>query len=594
MAADPVFRSVRLQRISAVSALAIAVALATPAHAQSLQGSGVFAGGSGSISTTATTTDISVDTPTAVINWTPSDTAGTGTIAFQPAGTTATFHGNLTSGADFAVLNRVIPVDGQGNLVLTRPIQFDGHVVSQLQSVSGAPTQGGTVFFYSPGGIIVGATAVFDVGNLALTTSDLNYNASTGAFDSNGSYAFLTSHVGAAIQIDSGAQINASVGSTSNAYVALVAPTIVNNGAINVDGSAALIAAEAATVQFSPDGLFTIQVDSGTSATGTVLTNNGTVTGANPGSTAVHAIYMVAVPKNTAITMAIAGGNQLGFDVAGAANVVGNTVVLSAGYDVVAGAVQGTRSAGGGTGQADLRIGAVNATSAVIGQATGEALLRVTGGATANFASNLALAGVTNPLNTDTRAAHVVVQGAGSSVQVGGSLVVTALDAGAVDGSLASDSTAAQVDVTTGGSLSVTGNMRVDASRFGLGDGGSATGGSAALVAGVGATVDIGGNLDLVATGAGAPVQASAGTSAGSGTGGDAQLAYGNGASVAVHGNLTVDASGVGGVPLATGYAGGNGSGGSASVLGQTGGGALNVFGSATLHADGVGRIGQG
>ena len=44
----------------------------------------------------------------------------------------------------------------------------------------------------------------------------------------------------------------------------MVAPRVEHGGTINVNGAAALVAAEASTINFSPDGLFSIQVDTGT------------------------------------------------------------------------------------------------------------------------------------------------------------------------------------------------------------------------------------------------------------------------------------------------------------------------------------------
>src|SRR6201999_2980427 len=90
-------------------------------------------------------------------------------FTFLPAGNTITFQNgtNPLTGAlnpDFAILNRI-----QTNV----PSRFDGHIVSQLRDASGTLSRGGTVLFSSPGGIIVGATAVFDVGNLVLTTLDM-------------------------------------------------------------------------------------------------------------------------------------------------------------------------------------------------------------------------------------------------------------------------------------------------------------------------------------------------------------------------------------------------------------------------------------
>jgi len=407
----------------AVSSMAVASGLfagATPAQAQvalpngSYQANGSFIGGGGTITTGAGTTDIAVRTPVAVINWSPFDASGNGVINFQPKDTTATFHNAGFGGDNFAVLNRIVNVD------TSRPIVFNGTTISQIQGdVSTGP--GGTVFFYSPGGILVGPTAVFDVGNLVLTTSDLAYDASGNTFDTNGTgvYKFLPAKPGTSVEIAKGASITSGGGSS---YVALVAPKVVQSGTLNVDGSVALVAADAATIQFSPDGLFSITIDKlsdgssgGTSATGTVLTSDGSITGpVGTAGTANHRIYMVAVPKNDAITLAISGGNSLGFDIAGKADVVGNSIVLSSGFDIVAGQAADTRSAGGGTGQADLVLHPGNYTSAVSGKATGQALLTVAAGETANFASDFTLAG-TNSGVLFPVAAQITVTGMGAT-----------------------------------------------------------------------------------------------------------------------------------------------------------------------------------
>src|SRR4051812_37264048 len=100
------------------------------------------------------TETITVTNSTATINWTASNNN------FLPSGNTATF--TSSSGiTDYTVLNRVTPADA------LNPIQLNGHVISTLQ---GSSTIGGNVWFYSPSGIIVGASAVFDVGGLLLTS----------------------------------------------------------------------------------------------------------------------------------------------------------------------------------------------------------------------------------------------------------------------------------------------------------------------------------------------------------------------------------------------------------------------------------------
>jgi len=391
---------------SLCSTLAIATALLVGsggAQAQSVpggsfQGAGTFTFGNGSIATATGTTNITISTPQAVIDWTmlPPPTTD-GRVIFQPAGTTATFTNNPDAVSNFAVLNRITPANA------SNPIQFDGRVVSQLQSLStSGATPGGTVFFYSPGGIIVGSTAVFDVGNLGLTSSapvvDANGNWYTG-----NQVQFQASDPGRMVNTLAGAQINAP---SPNSFVALVAPSISQRGDITVNGQAALVSADAATITFAPSGLFDIQVTSGTSATGTTLFNDGDITGpASTGAGVNQRVYAVAVPKNTAITLAIGAGSNLGFEVAGAADVVGNAVVLSAGRDIVGGTIATGRSGGGGTGASDLNIANTAVTSSLRGSSTDETFFFSSGGGTASTASTVNLLG-------DTRATYTA-DGAG-------------------------------------------------------------------------------------------------------------------------------------------------------------------------------------
>ncbi len=590
----------------AVSSMAMATGLmvgVSAAQAQvalpegSYQANGSFAGGGGAITTGTGTTDISVSTPTAVINWSPFDASGNGVINFQPAGTTATFHNSGFGGDNFAVLNRVLPSDA------SRPIQFNGTTISQIQGdVSTGP--GGTVFFYSPGGILVSPTAVFDVGNLVLTTSDLAYDASGNSFGSGDEYKFLPANAGTSVEIAALARITA--GGASNAYVALIAPKVVQSGTLNVDGSVALVAADAATIRFSPDGLFSISVDrispavagdpdtpGGTSASGTVLTSNGSITGpAGTAGTFNHRIYMVAVPKNDAITMAISSGSTLGFDIAGAADVDGNAIVLSSGYDIVAGAVANTRSAGGGTGQADIAIGAGTFTSALSAKATGLAALTVSAGQTADFASDLTMAGVSNLDLVDTSAAHIQISGVGGRVHVGGNLDLLALDAGVVTGSGVSDSTFAALDVNRG-TLSVDGDLTIDAGRLGAVEGQSVTGGTAALKVLNSGLVTVGGDLSLLADGEGGIAATQDIAQSGDGTGGTAKLEFGTGSTITVGGSLFGNARGLGGSVRTFGYGGGSGSGGEVLIAGTSGGGTLDITGNVSLEADGLGATGS-
>lgn len=274
------FKRARLMNASLLASAAMLAGIPEAVRAQSFDATGVVVGGSAIITTTPGRTDIGALTPDVVINWTPNAVGGSGPINFQPVGTTAVFTNEDVP--DFAILNRIVPANP------LRPIVFNGRVVSRIQDlITGTTTRGGTVFFYSPGGILVGPTSVFNVGNLALTSSDLAFNSSTGEFGSAGTFNFLAANPGSAVEVQSGARI---IAGPFNAYVALIAPKVTNAGTITVDGSAVLVAADASTITFQPDGLYNIQIDEGTSAVGEVLTNTGTITGAAATPNAAHRI----------------------------------------------------------------------------------------------------------------------------------------------------------------------------------------------------------------------------------------------------------------------------------------------------------------
>ncbi|MBF9150001.1 hypothetical protein [Novosphingobium jiangmenense] len=535
----------RKQLLSA-SGLALATALvaAGPAlRAQSFQATPTSTFGSVTINTTPTTTAITVSSPSAVINWTPTDTATTGgPIIFQTSGTTATFTNNPAANSDFTVLNRIIPSGS------TRPIQFDGTVVSRLQSAAGGQTAGGTVFFYSPGGILIGASSVFDVGNLVLTTSDLNYNTTDGSFDTSGAYVFQPATVaGSQIVVSAGAQLGAT---TDGSYIAMVAPSVTNNGTITVNGSAALVAADAATITFSPSGLFDIQVDSGTSATGTVAVNNGTITGpAASGSSFFHRIYMVAVPKNDAITMAIGAGSSLGFDIAGAADVSGNTIVLSAGNNIIGGSAQNFASIGGGSGLAEVIGGDADFTSNLVARTTGNFELGSGSSAGLDFASNVFA----------------------SSARGNASVFANA-----------------------GGQVNFAANVDFHADQSGASASFTAFGGRAQLYATDGGTIAVAGDVLLSASAYGAPA-ISPGANAGDAQAGFAKIQANNGGQINIGGDAQLEAIGFGGQPQSPGTGSGSGTGGTAWILSTgTGGSQVNILGAANLDASGRGYDGNG
>lgn len=299
------------------SALALATALAAgPAHGQSATSynapdptivSGSVNFDRGNVSGVET---YNINSPTAVIDFTPFDTATGGPpINFQDAGTSVTYQGI----SNFTVLNRIVPADP------ARAIQFNGTVNSLVGSVTG-----GSVWFYSPGGIVLGSGAVFDVGSLLLATGDPT--GGSGTIGSTTSFSIASAaDTNYAITVQPGAQIKAT---PEGSYVALVAPVVNQNGSVRVNGAAAYVAAEQANLTIN-QGLFDIDVVVGSNGGGTPLTHKGDSGG--PSSTGAgdnHGIYMVAVPKNSAITMLVAPNGQLGFDTAASATIENGAIYL--------------------------------------------------------------------------------------------------------------------------------------------------------------------------------------------------------------------------------------------------------------------------
>ncbi|MCX7285360.1 MAG: hypothetical protein NTX28_15195 [Novosphingobium sp.] len=536
-----------MKQLLSASGLALATALVAAGPrlaAQGFNAIGTVVAGNATINSTPTTSAITVLTPSAVINWVPTDIpTGSAPYNFQSSFQTTTYQNDLRI-SDFAVLNRIIPTDA------TRPIRFNGTVVSQLQQISGPTVQGGTLFFYSPGGILISGSSIFNVGNLVLTTSDLAYD-STGAFNTGESYVFKPAAVaGSQIVVSAGAQLNASV---DGSYMAMVAPSVVNNGTINVNGAAALVAADAATIRFSPSGLFDIEVSSGTSASGEVLANNGVLGGpaAASATSFFHRVYMVAVPKNDAITMAIGAGSTLGFDIAGAADVQGNTVVLSAGQNVTNGEISTRPAAGGGSGLASITGGDALFSSAVDARTTGTINLEATQPDGMTFASQALL--------------HAA----------GGDSSITA---------------------RTGSFVNFNQFLLFSGSVTGTSAKPNAQGGNIALRAVDGGTITASGSVDLISSGFGAPSTV-AGTNGGNGTGGAVLVEALNGGKIIFNLDLQAKADGSGGFPEtgATGIGGGKGIGGTVTLRsGGSTNSSISIAGGLIATATGLGATGNG
>lgn len=515
---------------------------------------------------------VTVDSTSAIINWTPISPLNP--YVFLPAGNVATFT-NGPSVGDFAVLNRILT---------NNPVRFDGHVISQIQDFAiGTSHPGGTIVFEAPGGIIVSSTAVFDVGNLVLTTLATEVDPSNNFIDPAGGFHFLNGNkvAGAAITIQPGAQINAL---NQGSYVAMLSPLINQGGAVRVNGSVAYIAGEEVHMRVN-QGLFDIIVDTGT-ANAIPLVHTGSTGGpASTGAADLHNIYLVAVPKNQAITAVLQG--DIGFDPAVNAAIENGAIILSAGYNIGNGQIDrygdfvpaapvkfaSNFEIRGGTIRSDL-TGAATGNMLASGQATGSLA----------FLQDVALFGVKS-----------------AQLFAGTSQTVTVAGNAFVSSSMFRTTNPAQFNLSggqalvfaqNGGSLTISGNLTLDASAKGIVDqvnsvAGTGTGGTASLFAD-GGSLRIDGNVNVAAAGDGATIDFAPNTG-GAGTGGPASVLALNGGSLRIGGDLTVNASGTGsrvsGLVPVTGATGRGGD----IALTASAGGSLIVTGATRLTSNGAG-----
>ncbi|WP_118858209.1 filamentous hemagglutinin N-terminal domain-containing protein [Sphingomonas mesophila] len=512
---------------TACSILALATALAAaPASAQ-VAGAGNFGAGTGSIGSTGTTTTVTLNDNRSVINWTVTAPTVGGVRTFLPSGSTL----NFTGPTNFAVLNRLDTGAGPS-------VGLNG-------TVNGA----GSIYFYNPNGIVVGTGAAFNVGSLVLTTlpiTDANFVVG-GVM--NFDQAINPS---SAVIVNSGANINAL---DTGSYVAMVAPRVVHNGNITTNGQAALVGAEAATINFSPDGLFDIEVTSGTSDVNGVVIG-GSIGGAqSTGFGDNNRIYAVAVPKNQAMTMAITAGASLGFNLAGRVDVVGNAIVLSAGHNVVDGEVAGGAAPGGGSGDASVSGQNFTATSALTMVGKTDAEIIATTAKTMH--SDVSVRG--------TREARIVSSSTGGNLTILGDAEVRA-DLTVAAGASGTAGIAA-LYAADGGLLTVQGDVAMSADATGLGslvagtNGASVTGGSVRLQAQTGGTVDIWGSATLFAD-ATAGNGSAAGANGGNAIGGTVNVGtFDDGSDLTIGSHLSASVDGAGGYAVCDGCNGVGGTG---------------------------------
>jgi hypothetical protein len=544
--------------------------LAGEARAQGFTGTPTVVAGSVNIDRTPGLDTITISSPSAIIDWRfPSESPLPDPVVFLPAGNTGIFQ-NAPGGGDFAVLNRIFP--GSASRV-----RMDGTVIGRLQTASGN-VPGGTIVFYSPNGLIIGGSAVFDVGRLLLTTLEPAVDAS-GNFFTGGAFQLSGGQFPpASIVTEAGARFNAPA---EGSWIAMVAPRIDHGGAVRVNGSAAYVAAEAVTLRID-QGLFDIDIQVGTSDVTPVVHTGSTGGPASGGAGDNHVVYLAAAPRDNPITVLLAG--SAGFDPAVSASVENGAIVLSAGQDVQGLAIAEVAE---GSGAADAVIASGSYTSDLSGRASRDFIVGGAGAGGVVFEQDLSIA---------ARRLATLTADEGYSLRVGGSASVSATNLTPVPPDSVTIDIAggeASIFASNGGTIAIGGNASVDASARGAADvsgvAGSGTGGRASVRSEAG-TVTVAGNLAVRADGfgglgpRGAPAPGGA-----AGTGGIAEVEAGNRGTIGIGGSATLSASGTAsGSNGATSLAGADGAGGRARVS-ATGGGAISFGGAATIDASGTG-----
>lgn len=421
--------------LAGISIGAASLALASapaPVLAQAVNGTPTPQFGIGNISRSTPGLDaVFVNGSEGLIDWTATDSGG----VFLPEGNTLRFI--YDGSTPYTVLNRITDTAVGG------PLSISGTVESSSQ---------GQIWFYNAGGWVVGPKGVFNVGSLVLTSLPVAVDPASDTvsrlYGDNSEIRFGAAlDPQSSVSIQSGASISATLANGS--YLALVAPRVDQAGTVRVNGSAAYVAASAATMTIN-SGLFDIVVDSG-SEDATGVSHTGSTTWATDVGTTDphHGVYLVAVPKNQAMTAVVSG--RLGYDSATTASVVDGLIVLSAGHDVSGGNIVSDSVAGADASLAisNLTIGSTGATNNLIGSATGNIAIEATTGDTLVHGS------------ADLKAfgdISTVIDG--KSFTVEGDLLLASAN-GAKSGDVS-------VAVSNGGSLSVNGTL--DLSSIAIGE----------------------------------------------------------------------------------------------------------------------------
>ncbi|MCB2088119.1 MAG: hypothetical protein KDD98_04740, partial [Sphingomonadaceae bacterium] len=433
----------------------------------SAQGTPTIANGTVNINRGATRDQVEVTTPQAIINWQTFDTATvdstTDYVNFLPAGTELEFIG---AGSDYTVLNRIFSTPNASGVY--RGIAFAGTVTSRL---SDAGPIGGNVWFYSPGGILISSSGVFNVGSLVLTTSDLS------SIDGGGSVMNFgaVSQADCSIIVQGGAAINAL---NDGSYVAMFAPRVQQSGTVTVNGSVAYVGAEQGQLTIN-NGLFDIAITVGSEDANGVV-HDGTTTGPASIDTVGafgtvtdadnQAIYLVAVPKNDAITMLV--GGDIGYQPAASASQGTNgEIILSAGANVsTRGSAlnpQVTVDTANAVSNAGISFGAGQINSNLTAYASGDLNMVMTNGDVLTSGSD-ALGGYSLDLTADGTLNFGAA--ATSSLDFAGDVTLRAGADQARGGTINVVAAGDPAAVLDPGTINVSGNLTLDASASGRDD----------------------------------------------------------------------------------------------------------------------------
>ncbi|QGN53482.1 hypothetical protein [Novosphingobium sp. Gsoil 351] len=304
--------------LAGVSVSAAALALATvPQQARAQSAVNATPVGINAVVTQSSTLDqVTVSGTQATVDWALNPT-GVSSGVFLNGGTQLDFQGS----GSFTVLNRVDPMGLTGTLAL------NGSVTSSNPQ--------GKIWFYNPGGWVVGGNATIDVGSLVLTSNPIKVDndgnpGTLNLYGLKGEIRFGQAMAGSSITNN-----GTIFARQEDSYVALVAPRVVQAGTVTNNGSTAYVAAGAVDITIN-NGLFDIVVSSGTDdSLGQGVVHTGTTLGStnsNSSSAASHRIYLAAVPKNDAMTMLVSG--NIGYNSASSASTSGGKIVLSSGYNV--------------------------------------------------------------------------------------------------------------------------------------------------------------------------------------------------------------------------------------------------------------------